>query len=168
MWWPYNLGSVIFSGPLVASRHNNIRQRRGKILPKNIPRSDLDFKIVLSVTEKNICQNNIIHLVQGQLRTQDPKKESGWKGGQRKTMALGDCHSSGWPITCLGRWKRETGAGATYCGWTEVVATRSRTHSQHRWPADASLPITCWPSLRAAEQWSLLEGSVLNCENLAV
>lgn len=47
-------GFVIFSVPLVASRHN-IPQRR-KILPKNIPWSVPDFKIVLSVIEKKICR----------------------------------------------------------------------------------------------------------------
>ena len=47
---------VIFSVPLVASRHNNIPQRRGKSLPKHIPWSDLDFKIVLSIVEKKIHQ----------------------------------------------------------------------------------------------------------------
>lgn len=54
-------GFVIFSVPLVASRHN-IHQRRGKILPKNIPWSDLDFKIVLNVIEKRFIKNSVMHL----------------------------------------------------------------------------------------------------------
>lgn len=68
------MGSVIFSVPLVVSRHNNIHQRRGKIL-KNIPWSDLDFKIVLSIIGKGFIKNNINFLL-GKLRTQDPKKEA--------------------------------------------------------------------------------------------
>lgn len=59
--WPCGLDVVIFRVPLVASRHN-IHQRRGKILPKHMPWSDCDFKIVLSVIEKRFIKNNVIRL----------------------------------------------------------------------------------------------------------